>query len=324
VSRMNHSIDTLRSSGAERFAVAGRCLLPNEDVRFICETLDGFLVLTDRRVVLLGEDSRLQYRIERAIPYDCIKDIQQETTDRVKMIGVALDKYGRHTAETGAFEIRAPRAQSGENRTDVNHYFQATMRHFLEVVEEVRGKGVFSEVVSQIHDLSYLSDLPESLTRNAMLDLNAILCDQPVPDELVPEAMKFLGREPFLLEESLRDGDDRKDGVLFAAGEHGYYWVRGKKNGRFMSNVIVDTVEWENILCFVHQWQEVDATIHATYRLTGDGKVFTSDYHWCLSVTEDTMRFPWLVQPMNGLWILADIMQKYSGKPSPVLWIDGN
>jgi hypothetical protein len=321
---MNRSIDTLCSSATERFAVAGRCLLPNESIRFTCETLDGFLVLTDRRVVLLEEDAQLQYRIERAIPYCCIKGIQKEKADRVKMIGVALDKYGRHTSETGTLDIRSPRTLSGENRDDMNHYFQATMGYFLEEVEKVQGKGVFSGLVPLVRDYSYLSNLPESLTRDAMLDLNAILCDQPVPDELVPEAIKFLGCKPFLLEESLRASDDRKDGVLFAAGERGYYWIRGKKNGRFISNVIVDTVEWKNILCFAHQWQEAGATIHATYRLTEDGKSFTSEYQWYLPITEDTMRFPWLVQPMNGLWILADVMQKHSGIQTPVSWIDGN
>ena len=164
-------------------------------------------------------------------------------------------------------------------------------------------------------DYSHLERLPESLTHNAILDLNTVLRDQPVHDELVHEAKKFLGDSPFLLEESLRDGDDRENGVLLAAGMHGYYWIQGTKNGRFMSNVIVDSIEWTNVRCFAYQWQHVDPIIYSTYSLTKDGKNVTSRYLWSPPI--DTDQYTWFHEPLNGPWILADIGHRYSGQPIP-------
>jgi len=69
---MVHNIDDLGPSGAEKFESAQQYLLPNEDVQLVCQIRKGFLVLSSRRVVLLKEESRSEYRVEKAIPYDCI------------------------------------------------------------------------------------------------------------------------------------------------------------------------------------------------------------------------------------------------------------
>jgi len=187
----------------------------------------------------------------------------------------------------------------------------------LSVVEEIRSSDSFSSDIPPVRNYSYLEQMPESLTHNAILDLNTILRDQPIHDLLVHEAVKILGSKPFLLEESLRDGTDKDNGVIFAAGKNGYFWIQGRKHGRFMSNVIVDIVEWANIRCFAHRWHNESAIIDATYTLTKDGKETTMAYQWSPSINDDTLQYPWLLQQLNGPWILADIMYKYSGKPLP-------
>jgi len=186
----------------------------------------------------------------------------------------------------------------------------------LSVVEEIRSSDSFSSDIPPVRNYSYLEQMPESLTYNAILDLNTILRDLPVHDQLVREAVKFLGNEPFFLEESLRDGTEKDNGVLFAAGKNGYFWIQGKKQGRFITNVIVDTVEWTNIRCFTHLWHNEGAIIDATYTLTRDGNEITKEYFWSPSNNGDTHAYLWLLQELNGPWILADIIYKYSGKPS--------
>ncbi len=318
---MVHTTEDLAPSGAKKFERAKQYLLPNEDVQLVCQTHKGFLVLSSRRVVLLKEESRSEYHIEKAIPYDCILSFEPKKSDRYEVSGIALDRYGNHTNETKSIEVKAPRTEGGESKDNVRNHFQSTMSRCFDVVEKIRSSDAFTSDQPPVRDYSYLEQLPESLTRNAKLDLNTILQDKPAHDELVHEAVKFLGNEPFLLEESLRDGTNRENGVLFAAGTQGYFWIQGKKRGRFMSNVIVDTVEWTNILCFKHQWHHEAANIDATYTLTEDGRDSTVLYQWAPTVHEDTLQFPWLLQQLNGPWILADVMYKYSGKPMPASWI---
>jgi hypothetical protein len=318
---MAHVSETLGFAGVVKFEKARQYLLPNEDVQLVCQTREGFLVLSSRRFLLLKEDSRSKYNIEKAIPYDCIQGFKQKKADRVEILGIVLDQYGRHTSEIRSFEVKVPRGESGENKSEVRDRFQSAMSRCSSVIEEIRKSDEFTEEIPLAQDYSCLEQLPESLIRNAILDLNTILRDQPVHDELVHEAMKFLGSEPFILEESLRDGNDRENGVLFAAGKQGYYWILGKKRGRFMSNVIVDTVEWDNIRCFTYQWQSHEAIIDATYTPTRDGRESTMQYQWKPIVNDDTLHYPWLLQQLNGPWILADVMYKCSGKPLPASWV---
>jgi len=69
---MVHTTEDLAPSGAKNFERAKQCLLPNENVQLVCQTHRGFLVLSNRRVVLLKEESRSEYHVEKAIPYGCI------------------------------------------------------------------------------------------------------------------------------------------------------------------------------------------------------------------------------------------------------------
>jgi len=310
-------IEDLGPSGADKFKIAQEYLLPNEAAQLVCQTREGFLVLSSRRVVLLKEEGRSEYNVKKAIPYDCILGFELKKSDRFEISGIALDQCGCHTKETASFDVRVPRGESGEDPADVGKRFQSSMSRCFGVVEEIRNSREFSEEIPLPRDYSYLKIIPESLTRNAILDLNTVLRDMPIHDLLVHEAVKFLGYEPFLLEESLRDGNDKENGILFAAGTQGYYWIQGMKTGRFMKNVIVDTVEWDHIKCFVHQWQTEDDSILATYTLTKGGNVSLKKYQWNPPKNENTIQFPWLLQPLNGPWILADIMYKCSGDPMP-------
>lgn len=315
--------ENLRPTGDEKFERAKEYLLPNEDVHLVCQTQMGFLVLSSRRVVLLKEEKRSKYSIEKAIPYDCILGFEPKKPERVDVSAIALDQYGCHTNEIRSFKVKAPRTERGESKAEVRSHFQSTMSWCFGVVEEIRRSDAFTSNQPPVCDYSYLEQMPESLTRNAKLDLNTILQDKPAHDELVHEAIEFLGNEPFFLEESLRDGNDKENGVLFAAGTQGYFWIQGKKHGRFMSDVIVDTVEWNNIRCFSHCWQTENDCIFATYTLTLGGSESTMEYQWSPLKNENTIQFPWLLQPLNGPWILADVMYKHSGKPMPASLMSG-
>ena len=275
-------------------------LLPNEDVEFICRILGGFIVLSRRRFVLLKEKKNDVYSIEKAIPYSCISGIEQKKIDRFEVSGFVLDQYGRHTRETKFFLVRAPREEK--------EGFQSTLNQCIDVLQEMKN----SDSKAAHYDNSYLDSMPESLTRNARLDLNTILRDQPIPDTLVQEAEEFLSTKPFIIEESLRAANDKENGILFAVGKRGYYWIQGMKIGRFMSNVIIDTVEWSNIQSISYRWNDENAIIDVTYSLTSNGKSSTTQYQWSPSANNETIQYPWLLQCMNGPWILADIISKHS------------
>jgi hypothetical protein len=298
------TIEELGHSGVEKFEKAKQVLLPNEDPQFVCQIEKGFLVFTNRRITILKEESPTGYRLVNAIPHDCIIGFESKKTNRVEMTCAVSDQFGNHTNEKHTIEIKAPQGDRGENKSEVRAHFQSTMGRALD----------YMHIPPQTRNLSYLESMPDSLTRNAILDLNTILRDQPIPDELVHEALKFLGSEPFLLEESLRDGNDNENGILFAAGEKGYFWIQGKKHGRFMSNVVVDTVEWDNIRCIAHQWHHETPLINVTFSLVQGGKETTVNYQWAPPTNDETLQFPWLLQSMNGPFIFEDIVYKYTGK----------
>ncbi|MHA2158240.1 MAG: hypothetical protein ACXABE_05040 [Candidatus Thorarchaeota archaeon] len=281
-------IDRLESTGAQRH------LLPNEEVRFACQIRNGFLVFSDRRIVILKQKGRLGYSIDRAIPYDFVIGFAPKKDDRMIVSG------SRPTKEPVSIELKIPNRDSVLLRSN-------------EVIEE-------NNPSPQL-DYSYLEHLPDSLTNNVILDLNTVLRDQPIHDELVNEAKKFLGDEPFLLEDSLRAGENNTNGVLFAAGTLGYYWVQGKKSGRFLTNVIIDTVEWTHIKSVSHQWHKSDGIIDVTYSLTQNGRANTVQYQWCLPINNDTLNYHWLLEPLNGPWILADVAYRCSGSPLPATQI---
>ncbi|MGY5874988.1 MAG: hypothetical protein RTU30_04515 [Candidatus Thorarchaeota archaeon] len=323
---MGYMIEDLEPSGVEKYESAKECLLPNEDILFVCQILNGFLVLSARRVVFLLQDNQRNYRIERVIPYDCVLGFSQMNADRFRATGITLDHNGcyellveRPEPEymTKEFDIKAPRPEKGENKSDVIAHFQTTMSLVSDVLDIT--KSSFKEPPPYL-DYSYMKKLPTSLTNNAILDLNIVLQDMPIHDELYHEAAKFLGSETFLLEESLRDGLQRKNGVLFAAGILGYIWIQGEKEGRYMANVLVDKVEWDNIRCFAHRWQTEDNIIEATYSLQKDTTELSVSYIWRPTANQDTPQ--WLSQELNGPWLLADVMYKYSGKPMPASWIN--
>ncbi|MFX0108065.1 MAG: hypothetical protein ACFE7R_07265 [Candidatus Hodarchaeota archaeon] len=317
---MHEIINNLRPSAVGKFESARNHLLPNEDAEFVCQIEKGFLVLTSRRIVILKEEDEPQYRIQRVIPYDCFLGIELEKEDRAKLTGISLDRYGCHEEGSSVLEVKAPQKEKGDDRDEIRKHFQARINRILDAVDEIMGAEGSSSQTPPPRDYSYLNDMPESLTRNAALDLNTILDDWPLPDQLYGKTEKFLGNEPFFLEESLREGTDKENGVLFAAGLNGYIWVKGLKQGRFMSNVLVDMIEWRNIVCFAHQWQNDGAKINAIYSHHEDGKVLSNYYQWSPTANTDTLQYPWLLEPLNGPWILADIMYRFSDTPLPASW----
>lgn len=307
-------------SGAKRFKEARKCLLPNESVQSACEVKQGFLVLSDRRIVVLYESKLMGYEIGHVVPYDCLVGFKQVKPDRKDLLGVALDQYGCHLPERRSLALRAPIVKRGENKTDVKKRFQSAVDRCSQAAGEIKLTQSIASEAPPPRSYSYLSDLPSSLTYNALLDLNAVLEDWPVYNELHQKTQKYLGDNPFLLEESLRDGSDKESGALFAAGHSGYIWVRGKKKGRFIKGVLADSVDWRNVRCFAYRWQNDRGIIDATYCLTKDGKESTVQYLWNPPFKGDVPKYPWLLQPLNGPWILADVAYKYSGHAIPASW----
>ena len=251
---MASTIDGLRDSEVEKFEKAKQVLLPNEKPQFVCQIEKGFFVISNRRIAILKEERTTGYSLVTAIPHDCFIGFEAKKTDRVAISCAVFDQLGNRTSEKRTIELKAPQGDRGENKSEVRAHFQSEMGRAMD----------YMHIPTQASDLSYLDSMPDCLTRNAILDMNTILRDQPIPDELVHEALKFLGSEPFLIEESLRDGNDNESGILFAAGEKGYFWIQGKKHGRFMSNVIVDTVEWDNIQSLSYRWQTDNSIIDVT------------------------------------------------------------
>jgi len=321
---LNPAIQYLSQSGAEAFQRARKCLLPNEEVKIACQMLKGFLVISNRRMVLLKEEKELQFSIDRIIPYDCVLNAFQVKPERYRITGIQLDQFGWYDVDiseketkylTVEFDILAPKSKKGESKEEINEQFQSSIKQISNELEILKKTNKDARELPPFRDYSYLDNLPGSLTHNAILDLNNILQDKPIHDALYHDAMKFLGSEPFLLEESLRDANDIDNGFLFAAGNQGYIWVQGKKNGRHIANVLVDKIEWNNITCAVHRWQAKDSRFDVVYTLQKEGRELTHHYKWNPPPNQDVLGHPWLLQQLNGPWILADIMYKYFGKP---------
>ncbi|MFX1369491.1 MAG: hypothetical protein ACFFAY_12905 [Promethearchaeota archaeon] len=309
----------LAPSGAIKFEVASKCLLPNEDVRFVCEIRGGFLVLTNRRIVLLEECSYQDYEIGIVLPFDCYHLLAQIKRDQYRISGISLDRNGLLEPKGAGndIDVRLPKVNQESSKSDVLDQFHSTMSLFHDMLESIRETLGIGHIMPQPHDYSYFDQAPRSLTENAKLDLNTILEDKPIYQELWNEAKTFLGNSPFLLEESLRAGDDPTNGALFAAGEKGIIWIQGRKSGRFISNVLVDKLEWPNIKCLVYRWQLKKPIFEATYSLQKGMKDFKRNFIWNPPVNRDTTRYQWLLQKLNGPWILADLMYRYSGNPMP-------
>ena len=77
------------------------------------------------------------------------------------------------------------------------------MNRFVSALDDLRSSEISSGEIPPPRNISYLEVLPDSLTHNAILDLNNVLQDKPIHDELFHEATKFLGNDAFILEESL-------------------------------------------------------------------------------------------------------------------------
>lgn len=282
----------LKQSAERSFQIASQVLIPNEKPYIVCQVSKGFLIVTDRRVISLCEDKILGYRIEKSAQFTNVRD---------------YDSLVR------LFDVKEHQRIPGESKEDVRDYFQSTLHRCVEVIHDLsdsqrKGNGLPSRSVS------YLDDLPSSLTRDALLDLNTILDDQPLDDKLVPRAMDFLGFQAVLIEETLREAGNIENGILFAAGQKGYYWVRGQKQGRFLSNVIVDTVEWNNVHAIGQRWRNEQPIIMVTYSQVSGGNPITMEYQWAPPINEETLQVPWSVEPSNGAYIFEDVVFKCTGR----------
>ncbi|MFW9920653.1 MAG: hypothetical protein ACFFED_13700 [Candidatus Thorarchaeota archaeon] len=312
---MESSANRIGPSVKDDYGRAISCLLPNETIVDAVEILNGFLILTDRRLAELTAYGIQQYGISRSIPYDCIQRISVRKQDEFIMIASPVDTFGRYAKdELIEIPLKAQRIAKDESKEVALGNFKSGIKSISDRIATLQEAAIPSSIPLK-RDYAYLEKTPKSLTHNAILDMNAILQDKPIPDELYHESFKFLGKTPFLLEESLRECNDSKSGVLFAAGEQGCIWIRGRKQGRFMENVLVDKIEWTNIKCISYQWQTADSRMVATYTLKKDRHDLQTCFTWSPTLNEDTIEFPWLMQSENGPWIIADLMYKYSGIP---------
>ena len=300
-----------------KFNQAKSCLLPNERIEYVCDILEGFLVQTNRRVLSLIKGRQSGYNLGWAMPSDCFQELTPIKSGVFRVTGINLDEHGCHEFanqrkyKATYFDIKMPKPDRGVSKAEVRDHFSKSISFFHEKAKHLR------EVVSKQDepptlDYSYLDEMPTSLVDNAILDLNTILEDKPIHNELLDEARKFLGDAPFFIEESLRDAADPHNGILLAVGKKGYIWIRGLKSGRFMTNVLVDKAEWSNIKGFVYRWQNAPPIIESTYSLQRGMKDYTIQYTWSPILNSDVRKQPWLVQRLNGPWILSDILNRYS------------
>ncbi|MFW9843918.1 MAG: hypothetical protein ACFFEV_05030, partial [Candidatus Thorarchaeota archaeon] len=132
-------------------------LLPNEDTEHICRIHNGFIVLSNRRFILMSAGKRDSYRIETSIPCSCLLNFEQKKSDRFEISGAVLDQNGQHTGKTKCLVIREPR--------DGREKFQSEMNQCLEIIEGIGSPDSSSAGI----DYSYLEQLPESPTKNALL-----------------------------------------------------------------------------------------------------------------------------------------------------------
>ncbi|MBD3408302.1 MAG: hypothetical protein GF411_19420 [Candidatus Lokiarchaeota archaeon] len=297
--------ETLRTKTEEEFTRAKLCLLPNESVEFVCQSRNGFLVLSHRRLAILEKSKDKVYTISQAIPLECVSEISEKKKDKVK---VSCKKHSKSNTTFEEIEMKAPKAKRGEDKDAVRKQFEDSMKHFQESVNNILHQT--PETLLN-RDLSYLHHLPDSLTRNAVLDLNIILQDQPIYDSLYYEGLKYLGPKPFLIEETVRIAEERENGVLFAAGKQGFIMIQGRKDGRFISDVLVDKIEWRNISSLSYEWQN-EGVFEVAYSLQQGAKEKLVRYVWSPTVNEDVREYHWLWQCLNGPWIIEDIFAAYS------------
>jgi hypothetical protein len=267
-------------------------LIPNERPHIVCQISQGFLIVSSRRILSVHEQGKKGYNVSKSVPFDAI---------------TGYDSLMR------TFEIIEPRRISGESKANVREYLESTLSRCVEVIDELRDpEKVRAGLTSRT--LSYLGDFPKCLTQDALLDLNTVIEDQPIDDNLVARASNFLGTDPIFIEETLRDSEHKESGILLAAGKKGFFWVRGQKQGRFLTNVVVDTVEWSNIQVLESWWKNDSCLIVVTYSLVEGGKPITMEYQWVPPINDETLRVPWFIQSSNGPYIFEDIMYKYTGR----------
>jgi len=294
------------------------CLLPNELILHKLDIENGSVYLTNRRLVVVSHKKVKDGEIVSAIPYDCLKNVSIQKERFVAFNALLLDEKGVITKQSRELRFNIPKTKIAEDKSSILERYRTIAESILQSIKDIQDSMNIAT-----HNLSYLSDLPKILTQNAILDLNTVLQDQPIPDYLYHEAVKFLGDDAFLLEESLRDGENPEDGILFAAGVKGYILIRGKKSGRFMTDVLIDKVEWANIKALVYHWQNENSIMHMNYALQKGHRMKTVSYIWNPPCTKMNSSYRWLCEKNNGPWILADLMFKYSCNKLPASHIIG-
>lgn len=307
--------EELLPDAEERFGEAKRCLLPNESVQFVCQLRDGFLILSLRRLVIIERTKNDSYTISQAIPIQCVSEISEKKKNKVR---ITCRTHSKSKNTNGEIELKAPKTRRGEDKELVMKQFHTKMEQFQSSVHSIL--QISPEILPN-RDLAYLQQLPDSLTRNAVLDLNIILQDKPIHDSLYHEGVKYLGTKPFLIEETVRMAEEKENGALFAAGKKGFIMIQGRKEGRFISDVLVDKIEWENISSLNYDWQ--NGVFEIIYSLQSGAKEKLVRYVWSPTMNSDLKDYPWLSQHFNGAWIIEDIFAAYSdGKFSQAINTD--
>ena len=285
----------LGPSGMERLATARKVLVPSENLRLVYQTREGFLMVTTRRITLLQEDKQQGYLIRQTMPLDSFNGIESIGSDGARING----------ANHPAMEVRASKRVKGEGKLDAKHRLHKAMMQIPETLAQLHTEPRIAPKTE------YLDSIFEALTNNGILDLNTVLKDHPDNEALHHEPAQFLGEGYFVVEQCLRDGDNPENGVLFAAGLKGYYWIQGRKHGRFLQDVSVQQVEWDLITSVT---QDAEGIIQLVYRLHEDGRELQQSFQWAPPMSESTIQLPWVSQKLNGLMILKDIISRYTGK----------
>ncbi|MHA1909309.1 MAG: hypothetical protein ACW98Y_18575, partial [Candidatus Thorarchaeota archaeon] len=144
------------------------CLLPNEEMIHHFEIDAGYSIFTNRRLVIAHRRKSNHFKIVKTIPYDCIQDIRIHKENVAIVNAFSLDRNGNLTRETMNEFLKAPRTKKGDDKKETSEEFQSSVENVLNVLNKLGEHSDFRNSPPPMRDYTYLSDLPEYLTRNAL------------------------------------------------------------------------------------------------------------------------------------------------------------
>ncbi|MFX1369452.1 MAG: hypothetical protein ACFFAY_12710 [Promethearchaeota archaeon] len=109
---MSFSTDYLHDERAREFEPLTALMIPNEAIRLVTETKDGFLVLTTRRLIFLEWRNlkpfipKTMYWMTRAVPRDCLYNMDRKDNKKWEMHCIKTDTRGNFEGKMAGNEMQ--------------------------------------------------------------------------------------------------------------------------------------------------------------------------------------------------------------------------